>query len=111
MRSSAGLLRRVLAALGLAAALTILLQPICSAYESAQAPGSGAACCLEMPPDAVVAAPSTAPEKALAPVSAPVSPLPCVAFMPPAVFGRLAVWKDPPPPSPSYHARSARIQR
>ena len=70
MRSPASLLRRALAALGLAAALTLLLQPICAAYESAPQPDDGAVCCLEMQPDALIAAPSLQGEKAVAPVLA-----------------------------------------
>jgi hypothetical protein len=111
MTASAGLLRRTLAALGLAAALTLLLQPLCGAYESALQPDDSAACCLEMQPDALVAAPSLQSEKAIAPVLAVARPMPRVALAPVTVSGGLAAWKAPPPPSLSYHARSARIQR
>ena len=111
MRSPASLLRRALAALGLAAALTLLLQPVCAAYESAPQPDDGAACCLEMQPDALVAAPSLQSEKASAPVLAVAPPIPRMALAPVAVSGGLAVWKAPPPQSPSYHARSTRILR
>ena len=111
MKSSAGLLRRMLAALGLAAALTLLLQPDCAAYESAPQPDDVAACCLEMQPDALVAAPSLQSEKASAPVLAVASSLPRVAFAPMTVSRQLAAWKAPPPTPTSYHARSARIQR
>ena len=79
MKSSAGLLRRMLAALGLAAALTLLLQPVC--------------------------------EKASAPVLAVAPPIPRMALAPVTVSVGLAVWKAPPPQSPSYHARSTRILR
>ena len=102
---------RALAALGLAAALTLLLQPLCGAYESTQQPDDAAACCLEVQPDALVAAPATAVEKAVASALAAVPSIPLVAFPPAAISGGRAAWKDPPPPSLSYHARSARIQR
>jgi hypothetical protein len=111
MRSAASLLRSVLAAMGLAAVLTLLLQPVCAAYESALQPDDGAACCLEMQPDALVAAPSLQSEKAVAAVLALAPLIPRMALAPMTVSGRLAPWKAPPPQSPSYHARSARIQR
>src|SRR5262245_60238511 len=105
MRSSASLLRKALAALGLAAVLTLLLQPVCAAYESAPQPDDAAACCLDMQPDGLVAAPSTAGGKSVASALAVVASMPLVAFAPAAVSRGHAAWKDPPPPSLSYHAR------
>src|SRR5512145_1697935 len=99
MTSSAGLLRRMLAALGLAAALTLLVQPVCAAYEGAQLPDDTAACCLDMQPDALVAAPTQQSEKAVAPILAVAQSIPREALVPVTVSGRLVAWKAPPPPS------------
>jgi len=110
MGSSVSLLRRVLAVLGLAAALTLVLQPLCSAYAGAHELDRGASCCAEMPVDALVASPSAESAKAAGCAVAAVPTITSAAATAP-IPCRPVAWKDPPPPSLSYHARSARIQR
>jgi hypothetical protein len=111
MRRSVGPLRRALLALGLLAALMLLLQPVCKAYEGQHKADSGLACCLDMQLDAVAAAPSVGGEKPILSGFAALPSLPGIAPAPAQVSGRLAKWKHPPAPSPSYYARSTRIQR
>jgi hypothetical protein len=111
MRRSANPLRRALLAFGLLAMLSLLLQPVCNAYEGQHQPDSGLACCLDMQPDAVSASPSAGGEKAITSDLTLVRSLPEVALAPAGISGRAVAWKAPPPPSPSYHARSARILR
>jgi hypothetical protein len=111
MRGSASPLRRALLALGMLAALTLLLQPVCKAFEGHHQPDGGAACCLDMQPDAVAASPSAGGEKPILSGFATMQLLPDMAPAPEGIPGRLAQWKHPPAPSPSYYARSTRIQR
>jgi len=111
MRSSVNPLRRTLLAFGLLVVLSLLLQSVCKAYEGQHQPDGAPACCLDMQPDAVAASPSTGDEKAITSDFTVVRSLPEVALAPSRISGRLAAWKAPPLPSPSYHARSARIQR
>jgi hypothetical protein len=111
MRSSVSPLRRALLAFGLLVALSLLLQPVCKAYEGQHQPDGGPACCLDMQPDAVTAAPSADGEKPILSGFATMRLLPDIAPAPEGIPGRLAEWKHPPAPSPSYYARSTRIQR
>jgi hypothetical protein len=111
MRRSANPLRRALFAFGLLAVLTLLLQPVCNAYEGQHQPDGELACCLDMQLDAVAASPSQGGKNTITSDFTVVRSLPDVALAPAGISGGLAVWKDPPPPPPSYHARSARIQR
>jgi hypothetical protein len=111
MRYSVSPLRRALLAFGLLVALSLLLQPLCEAYEGQHQPDGGFACCLDMLPDAVAASPSAGGEKPVLSGFATMRLLPDVAPAPAGIVRQLAAWKDPPPQPPSYYARSARIQR
>jgi hypothetical protein len=111
MRSSVNPLRRALLAFGLVVVLSLLLQSVCKAYEGQHQPDSGPACCLDMQPDAVAASPSAGGEKSILSGFATMRLSPGIAPAPEGIPGRLAAWKHPPAPSPSYYARSTRIQR
>ena len=111
MRSSVSPLRRALVALGLLAALTLLLQPVCKAYEGQHQSDGGLACCLDMQSDALAAAPSAGGEKPVLSGFAVIRSSPAIALVPAEIRGRLAVWTGPPPSSASYYARTTRIQR
>lgn len=105
-----GLLRRVIAAFGLFAALMLVLQPVCSAYESAHET-QGTPCCVDIPVDSFASSPSTENPKAAIPVlaiSPALSAAPVAVALP---LHRLDAWNGPAPPPLPYHARSARIQR
>jgi hypothetical protein len=111
MRSFVSPLRKAIFAFGLLVMLSLLLQPVCKAYEGQHQPDGGPACCLDMPPDAVAAAPSAGGEKPVLSSFATVRLLPGIALATTGISERLAAWTGPPPPSQSYYARSTRIQR
>ena len=125
------LLRRALAAIGMLAVLTLLVQPVCSAYElSRPPPGApalssvaehdhgakqgrheGKPCCSDIEMNAVLASPSADLLTALPAAKA----LTAVPYAEPTQAApasyRLAAWNSPPPLPLPYHVRSARILR
>jgi hypothetical protein len=105
-----GFLRRGLAALGLFAVLTLLLQPVCGAYELMHEVDAGTPCCSQMQAE-VMATPASAEASKAANSTAAVAPLAATALLASPAHYRFAAWNDPPPPPLSYHARSARILR
>jgi hypothetical protein len=107
---TAGLLRSGLAAFGLLAALTLVLQPVCGAYELLHEADGGTPCCAEMQAEAMAAPVSVEISKGANSAPALV-PLAATAFAAAPAPYRFAAWNDPPPPPLSYHARSARILR
>ncbi len=118
-------MRRGAAALALLAALSVLLQPVCAAYENrAPAPpvvalADDAArgtdgcvpCCPEVGPSALVA-PSSAPVTKAILAAQAVVPLAYAAAPRAALFSQARPVAGVPPTFPlPYHVRSARIQR
>lgn len=120
-------MRREAAALALLAALTVLLQPVCAAYElrpaAPRAPAATladdaahgthgrASCCPEVEPSSLVTPSSAGIAKAILAAQAP-GPLAYAAAPRAALLLHARPAPGVPPPFPlPYHARSARIQR